>query len=550
MEPNNNRGIIRETIASLENNLKVLEKWKEYTTKKEAFAVAIVKIDVSMLPIEAIEENCKEFENRLFSMGASIYSIDYTKDFSGTMQREKLVQHLIDEHEFKIQNNGEYGYRAGTILDNTDSVGNNVLSYIWRKDGIVFRTKLYNKIVSKLEAGEVRNKLGGHIADYAKSSNTHLKKVFSHPDVKTRGCTRVEITAYGTTLFSKENGTDLILESLANVSEKQLFVIQPAIKQWENLAENIDRCFVLGDIPQKKIYIGWCANTKTKRIAGIYLDCKNGNLEKWDKIVRWAIGDFGFKNCPIFFTNILSTDKDLIQLSPLQCFYKGKETKTILAPCNTPKKVYKDPPKIEDYLPSNNICSFEWRKKKCQNILIRKSEYKIVEDHSILIGKKISTLSTKNRAERLLDLLDAEETTLWADRIENYLESIQEKQEKRKEELKTLAFSIRNKEKRMEESKKRYEKVCSSLSKINYTKITGLENTQWNLLGFRIAATKQIVVLENKEGEIKTTFASPKLTKTLKQIEHTFEYKEDNSKRLTFWYTPTSFFGEETGEIY
>ena len=440
MEPNNNRGIIRETIASLENNLKVLEKWKEYTTKKEAFAVAIVKIDVSMLPIEAIEENCKEFENRLFSMGASIYSIDYTKDFSGTMQREKLVQHLIDEHEFKIQNNGEYGYRAGTILDNTDSVGNNVLSYIWRKDGIIFRTKLYNKIVSKLEAGEVRNKLGGHIADYAKSFNTHLKKVFSHTDVKTRGCTRVEITAYGTTLFSKENGTDLILESLAKVSEKQLFVIQPAIKQWENLAENIDRCFVLGDIPQKKIYIGWCANTKTKRIAGIYLDCKNGNLEKWDKIVRWAIGDFGFKNCPIFFTNILSTDKDLIQLSPLQCFYKGNETKTILAPCNTPKKVYKDPPKIEDYLPSNNICSFEWRKKKCQNILIRKSEYKIVEDHSILIGKKISTLSTKNRAERLLDLLDAEETTLWADRIENYLESIQEKQKKEKKNLKPSLF--------------------------------------------------------------------------------------------------------------
>ena len=432
MEPNNNRGIIRETISSLENNLKVLEKWKEYTTKKEAFAVAIVKIDVSMLPIEAIEESCKEFENRLFSMGASIYSIDYTKDFSGTMQREKLVQHLIDEHKFKIQNSGEHGYRAGTILDNTDSVGNNVLSYIWRKDGITFRTKLYNKIVSNLEAGEVRNKLGGHIADYANSSNSHLKKVFSHPNVKARGCTRVEITAYGTTLFSKENGMDLISESLSMFSEKQLFVVQPARKQWENLAENIDRCFVLGDIPQKKIYIGWYTNTKTERIAGIYLDCKNRNLEKWDTIVRWAIGDFGFKNCPIFFTNILSTDKDLIQLSPLQCFYKGNETKTILAPCNTPLKVYKDPPEKEDYLPSNLICSFEWRKKKCQNILIRKSEYKIVEDHSILIGKKISTLSTKNRAERLLDILDAEETTLWADRIENYFRKYPRKTRKKK----------------------------------------------------------------------------------------------------------------------
>ena len=548
LEVNKKGGIVRETINSLEIEQNTLDRWKEYNSKDEAFAIVIIKIDVSALPITAIEENFREFRNRLYYMGAALYSIDYTQDFSGTMQREKLMEYLIEEEFFEVQNYGGGGYKTGTILDNTDSVGNNVLTYILENEGKTVRIKAYDKIVCNIEAGEVRSRLGGHVADFANSSNTHLKKVFSNPDVKNRGCVRLEATVYGAINFSKEAGRKLIKEAISLFSGKQLFVIQPAIKRWENLIENVDRCFVIGDIPEKRIYIGWYANTKTKRIVGLNIDCKNANLEKWEDIVYWAIGDFCFKNCPIFFTNIISTDKETIQLSLLRCFFKGNETKTILAPCNLPTKVYSNPPDIEEYLPSTTICTFTWRTKKCQNILLRKSNYKIMEDFSILKDKKKSTLSTRNRLQRLEELLYEEEKVLWEGRVNNYLESIRIKQEKRKEELFILRNSIKNLEKRLENSNLRYKIVSDCLS-INATlKTIELETTQWNLIGYRETGNTVIIALE-KHGEKCKVFATPSLINKLKEIEKTFECKEDKFNRITYWFTPQDFFEDNSGEI-
>ena len=41
--------------------------------------------------------------------------------------------------------------------------------------------------------------------------------------------------------------------------------------------------------------------------------------EKWEKAILWAAGDFGFRNCPIFWVDILATDEEGVELASLRC---------------------------------------------------------------------------------------------------------------------------------------------------------------------------------------------------------------------------------------
>ena len=184
-----------------------------------------------------------------------------------------------------------------------------------------------------------------------------------------------------------------------------LFVKQPTSKQWINLRDNIDRCFILGDKPQETIYVGYYGNSTTNRTAGLKLDCSKFSQDNWDKAIEWCIGDYGFKNIPIFVTNILFTDKQTIQLSPLECYYKKEDTYTFLAPSNKPKKFFVNYSKdIEEFLPSNNVVSWIRRDKKLQNIKCRKSSFNIYKDDTLLEDKVIYTYSTKKRNILLKDI--------------------------------------------------------------------------------------------------------------------------------------------------
>ena len=163
-----------------------------------------------------------------------------------------------------------------TILANTGHVCTWVRT---SKAGYTVRTKLYNKVVSNFEAGEVREPIGGHLADYADCPNVHLRRTFLHPDVQARGSTRIEVSLYacrGEDL-SADTAKEVVAEALALVSpsdlpeEQGLFVAQPPAKQWENLALCLDRCLVLADRPQGSIFVAWYAHTTTGRVSGVWV---------------------------------------------------------------------------------------------------------------------------------------------------------------------------------------------------------------------------------------------------------------------------------------
>ena len=187
---------ILKTIVGIEQEKDVRKKWEERTLQK-AFAVFVVKIDLSNIPIRELQKYIVELEQSLFTTGYYIYCVDYTHDFSGTMDKEELIEYLLQEEDFVEEGDVFSVEKTNVVLKNDSSVGKNVLTYLRKGGENLLRIKFYNKIVSNLEAGEVRSLFGGHIYDYVYSSNERLRRLFWHPDVKQRGITRIEISVYG-----------------------------------------------------------------------------------------------------------------------------------------------------------------------------------------------------------------------------------------------------------------------------------------------------------------------------------------------------------------
>ena len=62
----------------------------------------------------------------------------------------------------------------------------------------------------------------------------HLRKTFEHPDVRQRGCTRIELSHCGCMALSAEKDEELVAGTLqevyveeATTAEKGLFLVQP-----------------------------------------------------------------------------------------------------------------------------------------------------------------------------------------------------------------------------------------------------------------------------------------------------------------------------------
>ena len=401
-QPNSN---ILKTIAEIEKKQPIRKKWEERTLS-QAFAVFVVKVDVSNIPIQELQKYIKELEKTLFTIGYFIYCVDYTRDFSGTMDKEELINYLLEEENFKME--GEYSeeHHTNIILNNSSSVGQNVLTYL-RTDGeSMQRIKFYNKIVSNLEAGEVRANFGGHIYDLVFSSNERLRRLFWHPDIKSRGFTRCEVSLYGRQYRLSENiGEFLISREIKLMSKnKPLFYIQPAANQWQALAEKIGQCFLLVDRPNHTAYMAWYGNSLTGRIAGVRIDyAKKRDKEDIENFILWAISDFGFKMVPIYRADILEYTSDRVRISPLKCYVKDGESKTILTPCSKPGKFTKDVLNIDiaDYLPPTDFINWEWRTHKLASSNDRKPTGEILEMPELATNKKnISFKSCTKRKEK------------------------------------------------------------------------------------------------------------------------------------------------------
>ena len=534
---NQTNSSILNTIAQIEKKQPIRKKWEERTLR-QAFGVFVAKVDVSNIPIQELQKYTPELEKSLFANGYYVYCVDYTRDFSGTMDKKELIAYLREDGNFRMEGETSDIDHENIILNNSSSVGKNVLTYL-RKDGDqIRRVKFYNKIVSNLEAGEVRQSFGGHLYDYVYSSNERLRRLFWHPDAKSRGITRLEVSLYGKQYRLSENiGGFLISRELKLMSKsKPLFYIQPAANQWQALAEKIGQCFVLVDRPNHTLYFAWYGNSLTGRIAGVRIDyAKKKDKENIENLVLWAISDFGFCKVPIHRMDILEYTTDRVRMSPLKVYVKGSNTKTILTPCNKPGKFTKDVLDIEisDYLPPTEFINWEWRTQKLASANDRKPTGEILEMPQLAKNKKVSLLSLTEREKRNLELAEAKNKTEWLHKTEKIL----------KEKIETIRFicaKLEDLENRKQKEEEAFNLVRGLFRDIQAQKIQEKDTGKYYILGWTSSKYSNMVLLldtTNKE-KYHVVFANTKIERILKYFKSYFLQREIYKNKPVYFYKP------------
>ena len=549
---NSGNSSILKTILEIEKNHPVRQKWEERTLN-HPFAVFVVKVDVSNIPIQELQKYIKELEQALFTIGYYIYCVDYTRDFSGTMDKEELTKYLIEEEDFKEEGDTSNIDKTHIVLKNNSSVGRNVLTYLRRDGESMQRVKFYNKIVSNLEAGEVRSNFGGHIYDYVYSSNDRLRRLFWHPDTKKRGITRIEVSLYGRQYRLSENiGDWLVSRELKLMSKKEmLFYIQPAKNQWQALAENIKQCFILVDRPHSLAYMAWYGSSLTGRIAGVKIDyVKKRDKEQIENLILWAISDFGFKKIPIYRADILEYTSEKIRISPLKCYVKDSESTTILTPCNKPGKFTEDVLviDIEDYLPSTEFIKWEWRNKKLASSNDRKPAGDILEMPNLVENKKISLLSLAEREKRNMEIEEARKKTEWIHRTGKILNEHVEK-------IKFISAKLEELKRRKEKEEQAFNLVYSKILNLTCRKIGEEDAGKYYVVGWQPCTYNNMVLIVDTADieKYKLVFANTRIEKILKYFTPSFLQREIKKNVVINFYKPiyndyTNYFILEIGQ--
>ena len=99
-------------------------------------------------------------ERRLF-----LKDIDITMEYACSFDREEVIDYMITNHDFRCQG----ADATKTILDNSDKVGQNCLTYMETINDMSTRSKIYNKMVQMLECKGVRDTIGCHWKDWCLS---------------------------------------------------------------------------------------------------------------------------------------------------------------------------------------------------------------------------------------------------------------------------------------------------------------------------------------------------------------------------------------------
>jgi len=540
LEKKNSSSTIRRTIRAIEETSNLRGYFVE-ENKEEPAGIFLAKVDVSEVPIDSVLCNLEKLDRHIRPSMLGLYSIDYTQDFSGTLDRKTLVS-FLEKNGFRMQ--GDFFSAMGsagtspTILDNTDSVGGNCCTWVSRNTnlGMAVRTKIYNKIVCNFEAGEVLAAVGGHLADYVSCSNKHLQKTFEHPDVEKRGCTRIELSVYNPKT-GKEHAIEAIDRTREILSSGKLFVVQPPAQQWKLLAEKIDRNLVVSNRELGEIFVAWYGHSETGRICGVQVHPKNvsNNDAKWKKSVEYAISAFGFRSCPIYHIEILATEPHIL-LAPLRCYTKEPDAKTILARSKYPMQVHlsaRDPTSV---LPTGKHIEWMWRTKKTKSIGEEKIPFPILE---IETESTISLLSRRDRCNRQQDIRDLVFEENWQkehlEARKKYIEEIEEQNRKNQKDFER-ARDRAEKMYRYREAEKNSEiVVCDLLHSTdnqNTKRTLDFEKKKIGILGFRKTdGDLSRIVAVDPAGHNVCLWQTKALCRILEAFDNLYKRKHTNTKR-------------------
>ena len=478
-------------------------------------AIFVAKVDLSEYNLEETREMLPRLRTFLEANAYGIYSIDYTQDVSGTMDRKKLVEHL---QSVGCVEQGTFGdaldSREATILDNTKSVGEHVCTWIHTYKEHTIREKLYNKIVCQFEAGKVQQNFGGHLAEFAACPNKHLRKTFEHAASKERGITRLEISIYGCSEQNPlEYAEEIQKQTIAEMVGKKIFRIQSSANHWKNFSNAIDRCCLFVDHLQGVVYVCWFGHSTTGKLGGVVVPVGKKDIER---VARACIADFGLHSCPIFRIDLRDCVQKTLVFDKLSCYTKDVDSTTILCPTRKPTKMYPGEEEPSALLFPNKHIRWEWRKTNSR-IGLGKLHAE-VEEIPTTRYRKISLLPKRERVALLDSIATEEEERRWVRDRREYTNTLVAK---RREEVEAVA-QILERKKRSIQQLEEYS-ICI-LETVGYgvDKVHELENLPrtFSVLGYRQTrfnryTSGKIYILRELEENVVSVWATKRLDEIL-----------------------------------
>ena len=122
--------------------------------------IQLLKIHLDHLSSDNIIEILSNTENIKFLSNNNIFinDIDFTRDFGGLIKKEEVINWLLTNRDFRMQES--YDLATHTILDNNYKISRNCLTFTKHTNNGDIRYKFYNKFVQSLEKPSVRDLVG------------------------------------------------------------------------------------------------------------------------------------------------------------------------------------------------------------------------------------------------------------------------------------------------------------------------------------------------------------------------------------------------------
>ena len=243
---------------------KVYGRCKSRETDKTVYYVQEFRVTCEDEDYSAVLEFLRTDEYKIRNI--LIKDIQLSTDYAGSFNKEEVIHYLITNEGFRMQ-----GHADRVVLDNTDQVGNNCLTYIESVDGLRTRCTIYNKMVQMLESKNV----GQSWNDWVCQKDTRLAK--SRDFCKDRGLTHVEVSLS----FEEDVPSDSVIEDCFNRITQTvspcLVYSTPFADVWRAYCDALLHSLVVIDRTRKIALVACTYNEITKNVSGQFLYYWSGN---------------------------------------------------------------------------------------------------------------------------------------------------------------------------------------------------------------------------------------------------------------------------------
>ena len=168
---------------------------KSRETDKTVYYIQEFRVSCASEEYSAVLEFLRTDEYKIRNI--LIKDIQLSTDYAGSFNKEEVIHYLMTNEGFRMQRHADR-----TILDNTEQVSNNCLTYMESLDRLTTCCTTYNKMVQMLESKNV----GQSWNDWVCQKDTRLAK--SRDLCKDRGLTHVEVSLS----FEEYVPTDSVIE--------------------------------------------------------------------------------------------------------------------------------------------------------------------------------------------------------------------------------------------------------------------------------------------------------------------------------------------------